>query len=70
MGISFMEVEEIQVKCEELTGLLDAMYHAVSNGDGFKYRTAGLVHILNMGIDIAEELERLKYKLLEKEESI
>lgn len=70
MEISFIEVEEIQIKCEELTGLLDAMYQAVSNGDGFKYRAAGLVHILNMGINITEELEQLKYKLIEKEENI
>ena len=49
MKETIIQVEKLQNKCEELTGLLDAMYYAVSNGDRFEYRTAAFAHLLDMG---------------------
>jgi hypothetical protein len=54
----------LQNKCEELTGLLDAMYYAVSNGDRFEYRSAAFAHLLDMGMDIISSVKDIKEKLV------
>ncbi|EEX75044.1 hypothetical protein [Leptotrichia hofstadii] len=64
MRETIIQVEKLQNKCEELTGLLDAMYYAVSNGDRFEYRTAAFAHLLDMGMDIISSVKDIKEKLV------
>lgn len=49
MKETIIQVEKLQNKCEELTGLLDAMYYAVSNGDRFEYRSASICPFARYG---------------------
>ena len=61
---TWMEIEEIQMKAETVSGLLDGLYYAVTSGNSFAHRGIAVCHILDMSTAIAEELAELKEKLI------
>ena len=61
---TWAEIEEIQMKAETVSGLLDGLYYAVISGNSFTHRGVAVCHILEMSTAIAEELAELKKKLV------
>jgi hypothetical protein len=61
---TWAEIEEIQMKAETVSGLLDGLYYAVISGNSFTHRGIAVCHILEMSTAIAEELAELKEKLI------
>lgn len=61
---TWAEIEEIQMKAETVSGLLDGLYYAVTSENGFAHRGIAVYHILEMSTSIAEELAELKEKLI------
>ena len=61
---TWMEIEEIQMKAETVSGLLDGLYYAVTSENGFIHRGMAVCHILDMSTAIAEELAELKKRLI------
>lgn len=61
---TWAEIEEIQMKAETVSGLLDGLYYAVTSENGFAHRGIAVCHILEMSTAIAEELAELKERLI------
>ena len=61
---TWAEIEEIQVKAETVSGLLDGLYYAVTSENGFIHRGMAVCHILEISTSIAEELAELKERLI------
>ena len=61
---TWAEIEEIQMKAETVSGLLDGLYYAVTSENGFIHRGMAVCHILEISTSIAEELAELKERLI------